>query len=93
MNQTIAIFMKYLFHASMDIKSLKLELIKWLTELQDTSMLETLKRLKEKGEDKLTTSQREVLQERLHQYESGEITFSTWKDTKEQVRHRGKDGV
>lgn len=85
--------MKHLFYASMDMQSVKLDLIHWLTELQDTTMLKTLQRLKETGEGKLTKAQQEDLQDRLNRYESGELTFTPWKEAKERIRQRGKDAV
>lgn len=85
--------MKHLFHASMDMQSVKLELIQWLTELNDITMLKTLQRLKEAEEGKLTQEQEKDLQDRLHRYEAGELTFTSWKEAKESIRQRGKDAV
>ncbi len=85
--------MKHLFYASMDMQSVKLDLIHWLTELQDTTMLKTLQRLKETGEGKLTKAQQNDLQDRLDRYEAGELTFTSWTEAKERIRKTGKDAV
>ncbi len=75
------------------MQSVKLDLIHWLTELQDTTMLKTLQRLKESGEGKLTKAQQKDLQDRLDRYEAGELTFTSWAEAKDRIRKRGKGDV
>ena len=74
----------------MDIQSVKIDLIHWLTELQDKSILEKLKGLKEQQEKsfELTKEQQEELDSRLKVYEDGEMKFSSWDSVKDRVRKR-----
>ena len=74
----------------MDIQSVKIDLIHWLTELQDKSILEKLKGLKEQQEKsfELTKEQQEELDSRLKRYEDGEMKFSSWDSVKDRVRKR-----
>ncbi len=85
--------MIHVLEAAMDKKTIKLELIHWLTELQDTEILKILQKLKETGEGKLTKAQQKDLQERLNRYDAGELTFIDWKDAKEKIRDKGKDAL
>ncbi|SEI93895.1 hypothetical protein SAMN05192553_101933 [Cyclobacterium xiamenense] len=55
----------------MDVKSIKIDLIHWLTELQDISVLEKLQGLKEAQESsfELSAGQNKELDSRLGKYE------------------------
>lgn len=79
----------------MDVQSLKIDLIHWLTELQDKSVLKKLQGLKEEHESSidLSADQQEELDDRLEKYENGEMKFSPWDTVKERVRNRTKDAL
>lgn len=79
----------------MDTQSIKIDLIHWLTELQDTSILKELQMLKErhKGTYQLSADQEKELDIRLEKYESGEMRFSSWDTVKDRIRNRAKDAL
>ena len=79
----------------MDIPSVKIELIHWLTELQDKSVLKKLQGLKEQQDSiyELTAEQQETLDGRLEKYEKGETKFSSWETVKGSIRKRTKDAL
>lgn len=74
----------------MTIESLKIDLIHWLSELDDRHTIEKLLRIKEKQEkaDLLNENQKEELDTRLDKYESGEMEFSSWDTVKQRVKNR-----
>lgn len=79
----------------MDVQSVKIDLIHWLTELQDKSVLKKLQGLKEQQESsfELSVEQNEELDGRLEKYENGEMEFSPWDTVKKRVRNRAKDAL
>ncbi|PTB96010.1 addiction module component [Marivirga lumbricoides] len=79
----------------MDIQSVKIDLIHWLTELQDKSILEKLQGLKEQQEIRfeLSEEQQKELDSRLEKYENGEMKFSSWETVKDRIRDRAKDDL
>lgn len=78
----------------MDVQSVKIDLIHWLTELQDKTVLKKLQGLKEQQETsfELSEEQKKELDGRLEKYENGEMDFSPWDTVKNRVRNRAKDG-
>lgn len=79
----------------MDVQSLKIDLIHWLTEFQDKSVLKKLQGLKEQQEKsfELTKEQEDELDSRLKNYESGEMKFTSWDSVKDRIRKRSKDAL
>lgn len=79
----------------MDVQSVKIDLIHWLTELQDKSVLKKLQGLKEQQESsfELSAEQKKELDGRLEKYENGEMEFSPWDTVKNRVRNRAKDAL
>lgn len=79
----------------MDIQSVKIDLIHWLTELQDKSTLKKLQGFKEQQEInfELSVEQKKELDSRLEKYENGEMKFSSWETVKDRVRNRAKDDL
>jgi putative addiction module component (TIGR02574 family) len=77
----------------MDIQAVKIDLIHWLTELQDKSVLKKLQGLKEQQESayELSAEQMEELDGRLEKYENGKMKFSSWDSVKDSIRNRAKD--
>lgn len=80
---------------NLDTQSIKIDLIHWLTELQDTSILKELQILKERHKDtyQLSTDQEKGLDSRLEKYEAGEMKFSSWDTVKDRVRNSAKDAL
>jgi putative addiction module component (TIGR02574 family) len=79
----------------MDIQSVKIDLIRWLTELQDQSILKELQKLKEQQESayELSAEQKKELDSRLEKYENGEMKFSSWDTVKDRIRNQAKDAL
>lgn len=81
--------------SSMDIQSIKIDLIHWLSELEDMSVLEQIQSLKEEQENsfQLNAEQGEELESRLERYEKGEMRFSSWDAVKKRIRDRANDAL
>jgi putative addiction module component (TIGR02574 family) len=77
----------------MDIQSLKIDIIHWLTQLQDKNILEKINAIKEEEGYELTSAQRAELDKRLEKYGRGEMKFRTWEETKASIRKRSKDAL
>lgn len=79
----------------MDIQSIKIDLIHWLSELEDMSVLEQIQSLKEEQENsfQLNAEQGEELESRLERYEKGEMRFSSWEAVKKRIRDRANDAL
>jgi putative addiction module component (TIGR02574 family) len=79
----------------MDVQSIKIDLIHWLTEPEDQAILIKVQELKEEQEEdyELTKEQRQELETRLGKYEAGETHFSSWDTVQQRVRSRAKDGL
>ncbi len=76
----------------MDIQSLKIDIIHWLTELKDTAVLEKIMAIKEEASG-LTASQQAELDKRLEKYDRGEMNFKSWEETKNNIRERSKNAL
>lgn len=77
----------------MDIQSLKIDLIHWLTELKDKTVLEKIQAIKEEGDYNLSPAQQEELDKRLERYERGDMKFKPWEETKASIRSRLKNAL
>lgn len=79
----------------MDIQCIKIDLIHWLSELEDMSVLEQIQSLKEEQENsfQLNAEQGEELESRLERYEKGEMRFSSWDAVKKRIRDRANDAL
>jgi putative addiction module component (TIGR02574 family) len=77
----------------MDVAALKLDLLKWLTQLQDEVVLKKINALKEANEEEtgLSAEQIEELDRRLEKYQRGEMEFSSWESVKERVKSTVKN--
>ena len=76
----------------MDIQSLKIDLIHWLTQLKDKGILEKIQAIKEK-ETELSTIQQVELDKRLKKYEQGKMKFKSWEETKTSIKKRSKNAL
>jgi len=78
----------------MDIQSVKIDLIHWLTELEDTSILKKLQIIKELEENTLLLSeeQQKELDIRLEKYENGQLEFTSWEIVKSRMKNQINDG-
>ncbi|MBS9522754.1 addiction module protein [Litoribacter alkaliphilus] len=79
----------------MDLKTVKTDLIHWVKDLKDKSVLQQLQELKKQHEDslELSESQRKELDLRLKKYEEGQMHFSSWDEVKDRVRKRHEDDL
>jgi putative addiction module component (TIGR02574 family) len=77
----------------MDIQSLKIDIIHWLTELRDKAILERIQAIKEEEDYDLSLPQQEELDKRLDRYERGEMKFKSWEETKSSIRSRSKNAL
>ena len=77
----------------MDAAALKLDLIRWLTQLQDEVILKKINELKESNEEitELSPEQIEELDRRLEKYQRGEMEFFSWESVKERIKSTGKN--
>jgi len=79
----------------MDVQSIKIDLIQWLTELQDMAVLKKLQGLKEQQEGSLELDEEQIeeLESRLEKYENGKMKFSSWDTVSERIKNRAKDAL
>jgi hypothetical protein len=77
----------------MDIQSLKIDIIHWLTELKDKNILKKIYALKEEESIELLPTQQVELDKRLVKYERGEMKFKSWEETKASIRKRSKNAL
>lgn len=79
----------------MDIHSVKIDLIKWLTDLQDQKIIAQIQELKQQQESlpELSDAQKLELKERLEKYERGEMKFSSWDEVKQRIQKKAKDDL
>lgn len=77
----------------MDVAALKLDLIQWLTQIQDKELLKKIQLLKEgiENESELSEDQLLELDQRLEKYEAGQMDFSSWEDVKDRLKTRVKN--
>lgn len=91
-------WIRYLYNKKnidMDVQSIKVDLIHWLTELQDKAILRQLQELKEKQESsvELNEEHQKELDLRLEKYMDGKMSFSSWDSVKVRLRENAKDAL
>ena len=69
----------------MDIQTLKVDLIHWLTEIQDQSLLEELKAFKEEKESTLSEAHKTLLDERIASYEENPEQLQDWSAVQQEI--------
>lgn len=77
----------------MDIQSLKIDIIHWLTQLNDKNILEKIHALKEEEGIELSPAQQTELDKRLEKYSKGEMKFKSWEETKASIKKRSKNAL
>lgn len=77
----------------MDIQSLKIDIIHWLTELKDKTVLEKIHAIKKEEDIELSQAQQTELDKRLKKYEAGETKFKSWEETRASIRKRSKNAL
>lgn len=72
----------------MDSTALKIDLIKWLSQLKDEGVLKKINALREANEEVagLSSEQIDELERRLEKYQRGEMEFSSWVSVKERIK-------
>ncbi len=68
----------------MSAQELKLELIHWLTETTDETVLEKVQAIRDTS-SYLSHEQESILEERLEKYDRGEMKFSSWEEVKANI--------
>lgn len=76
----------------MDTSSLKIDIIHWLTQLNDKTVLEKVRIIKEETIE-LSPSQQNELERRLAKHQKGELKFKSWEETKASIRKRSKNAL
>jgi hypothetical protein len=86
----------------MDVQAAKLELMKLLLDTQKEQVLEQIQEIFDNAtnepdaepiEKTLSSEQLLELDDRLNNYELGEMDFKTWEDTKESILARANNGL
>ena len=79
----------------MDIQAVKIDLIHWLTQLQDVTILEKIQVIKEEEDDDLDLSpeQQRELDRRLEKIERGEAKFIPWEEPMDNIRSSLKNAL
>ena len=77
----------------MNIQTLKIDIIHWLTELKDKDVLEKVYALKEEANIELSPAQQTELDKRLKKYEQGEMKFKSWDEAKASIKRRSKNAL
>lgn len=72
----------------MDIPSIKVDLIHWLTELQDQTILKQLQALKHQHEEGLSEAHKALLDMRIASYEENPDKVLDWDEV---IKELGKD--
>ena len=75
----------------MDIQTLKIDIIHWLTQLNDKNVLEEIHALKKEEDIELSSDQKVELEKRLNKYVRGEMKFKSWEETRASVKKRSKN--
>ena len=75
----------------MDIQTLKIDIIHWLTQLNDKNVLEKIQALKKEEDIELSSDQQVELEKRLNKYVRGEMKFKSWEETRASVKKRSKN--
>ncbi|MEQ8244535.1 addiction module protein [Fulvivirga sp.] len=69
----------------MDIQTIKVDLIHWLTELQDRSVLEQLQLLKFQQETQLSDAHKALLDERIASYKNDPNDVLDWEEVMKDI--------
>ena len=75
----------------MDIQTLKIDIIHWLTQLNDKNVLEKIHALKKEEDIELSSDQKVELEKRLNKYVRGEMKIKSWEETRASVKKRSKN--
>ncbi|WP_026904598.1 addiction module protein [Pedobacter glucosidilyticus] len=78
----------------MDIQSLKINIIHWITELEDEKLLQEIQDIKQNRDISfISTVQQEELDTRIDEYLKGKTEFRTWDEVKANIRKRHKNAI
>lgn len=69
----------------MDIQSIKIDLIHWLTELQDRTILEQIQEYKKQQEETLSDMHKALLDARLSSYERDPKNVLDWDQVMKEI--------
>lgn len=74
----------------MDIQSIKIDLIHWLTGVDDVVLLKKLQAFKELQETQLSEAHRALLDERIGSYESNPFNVIDWETISKELEKEFK---
>ena len=69
----------------MDIQSIKVDIIHWITELQDRAILEQLQAFKHRQEEGLSEAHKALLEVRIASYEKDPGKVLEWDDVMKEL--------
>ena len=77
----------------MDTQSLKIDIIRWLTQLSDKSVLKKIQAIKAEEDIELSPAQLIELDKRLAKHDQGKMKFKSWEEAKASIRKRSKNAL
>lgn len=77
----------------MSIHSTKIDIIQWLTQLNDKEILAKIQAIKQEDDNLLSASQKAELNRRMTKYEKGEMKFKSWNEVKRNIRKKVKNAA
>ncbi|MBI3220966.1 MAG: addiction module protein [Bacteroidetes bacterium] len=77
----------------MSIHSTKIDIIQWLTQLNDKEILAKIQAIKQEDDNLLSASQKAELNRRIAKYEKGEMKFKSWNEVKRNIRKKVKNAA
>lgn len=85
MNKKTVNFIEQIKLIRMDIQTIKVDLIHWLTELEDRKILEQLQAFKHLQEGRLSDAHKVLLDERIASYEKDPGKALDWDDVMKEL--------
>ncbi len=71
----------------MDIQSIKVDLIHWITKLEDRKVLEQMQAYKHRQEEGLSKAHKALLDERIASYEKDSSNVLDWDDVMKDIEN------
>lgn len=78
----------------MNIQALKIDIIHWLTEIEDEGVLEKIQEIREGAElGSLSASQKEELNIRIQKFKNEVMEFKSWEQVRNNIKERYKSEI
>ncbi len=75
----------------MSIDSAKIDIIQWLTQINDKEILAKIQAIKNEDDNLLSAFQKAELNHRIAKYEKGGMKFKSWNEVKRTIRKNAKN--